>query len=463
MRKVTYHPLQWYVDKIERGEPFSSLLFGDGEFQVAMGRRNNGTMAYGEVVTERMVTEMRGALTMGPPAVFGTDPHIMDWESYTGRDVAFFRDMCEGVAQFFGGRDMEFVDGTVWDVAVREGNLAPFLQAVNKHPMVLVANDGFRPGNGIEFLKPNPFIEIPRSNAYAHTDEIERMLIGSYQGVKGKNPVYLLCMGIGAVPLIYRVQKQMPDATLLDLGSVLDVFVGQGAGRGWRSEMYADPAKLRDCISKNLEGVVKFSGSTDDPFSNVLPFTLLQKSPKHIVLGGLGNEADFQSALKYWPDAMLIGVDPDPRAIQWQKDHGWPEQFPLIQSALSDKPELKEINWSSICCASVHPDNLAVALPEELGTVTAITLDGIDKDLGPLEDAILWLDLEGWDYNALIGANTLLASGRVQLVCIEVRYSLNESTNPAMRELLSKAGYEHVYTWFQQWWGHNELWRRIEC
>jgi hypothetical protein len=62
-------------------------------------------------------------------------------------------------------------------------------------------------------------------------------------------------MGLGAIPLALRIRKRCPNATVLDLGSTFDVFVGLGAERGWRRELYEDRAKWDDCIRKNLEEV----------------------------------------------------------------------------------------------------------------------------------------------------------------------------------------------------------------
>ena len=156
----------------------------------------------------------------------------------------------------------------------------------------------------------------------------------------------------------------------------------------------------------------------------------------------------------------MVGIDPDLRAIRWQIEHGWPADAPLLALALADRGGQEPMYLDDLNCPSLHPHNIAVAPAQLVVPVSTVTLDSLDLCLGPFERAILWLDLEGYDYKALRGAPKLLASGRVLLVGIEVRYHLEEETNPIMRQLLREAGYEHCLTWFRQWWGHNELWSR---
>ena len=201
-----------------------------------------------------------------------------------------------------------------------------------------------------------------------------------------------------------------------------------------------------------------YSPSIPDPLSVVVPY--LNTTPQWLILGGLGDGDDLVPALCRWPSMKAIGIDPDPRAIKWQLEHGWPERFLLLGSALSDRIGSEKIFMDSLCCPSLHPRNLEKAPLDKVQSVLTVTLDSLDRDHGPFTDSILWLDLEGYDYKALLGASDLLTSGKVLIVGIEVSYALNDETNPLMFDLLSRAGYERVLVWFRQWWGHNEVWRR---
>lgn len=201
----------------------------------------------------------------------------------------------------------------------------------------------------------------------------------------------------------------------------------------------------------------RFDPSVPDPLSVVVPY--LDRAPRWLVLGGLGNAADGQEALRRWPTARLVGVDFDPRAIAWQQAHGWPAEAPLLQVALSNHEGQEVAGIDDINCSSLHPFNVQAVPLNRRVIVSTTTLDRLDEQYGPFEDAILWLDLEDYDYKALRGATNLLQRRPPLVVGVEVRYHLETVSNPDMRALLSSFGYHHRLTWFRQWWGHNEVWQ----
>lgn len=202
-----------------------------------------------------------------------------------------------------------------------------------------------------------------------------------------------------------------------------------------------------------------YDRSVLDPLGLAVPF--LDREPRWLILGGLGNCDDVGPALRRWPNARVVGVDPDPRAVNWQLEHSWPKgpQHLLLEMALSDAVGTAAINPSTICCASLHPDMLALAGTDELTKVQTTTLDVLERQFGPFEDSILWLDLEGWEPWALEGGRELLASDRVMLLCVEVRYE-NVADSCRASAFLDGLGWQRVWVWFRQWWGHNEFWMR---
>ena len=99
-------------------------------------------------------------------------------------------------------------------------------------------------------LKLTPKEFCRETNACAELTRLESEMMGQLED----GPV-VVCMGIGAIPLIMRLRKHYRDGTYLDLGSTFDVFARLGAERGWRKELYADEAKWKAVVDKNLEGV----------------------------------------------------------------------------------------------------------------------------------------------------------------------------------------------------------------
>lgn len=254
MLTVAYHTLDWYTAKLRRCEPYSSLLYGDGEFQVLMGERTGQAFThYCEVVTPSLVTEMWDSLR-NPDAdlVRGTDPILVHYRDYGGSDynsVFALGSRIERTLTEAGLGDMEMANGTIWETCVRDGLLGPFLQELRDHPLIVIGNSGLK--TLARRLDAYAFIDVPETNAAASLDQLERRTLISHT----PGAVYLLCMGLGAIPLIMRLRRINRDGTYLDLGSVLDVFAGLGSERGWRSELYRDRAAWDALITKNLEGV----------------------------------------------------------------------------------------------------------------------------------------------------------------------------------------------------------------
>ena len=199
--------------------------------------------------------------------------------------------------------------------------------------------------------------------------------------------------------------------------------------------------------------------SPADPFQVFDPFLLAP--PEWLILGGLGDHYDAQIARKRWPKVKIIGIDPDPAVIAWQETHDWPEGAALVQAGLAERVKKGLATQGPICCMSLHSLRIEGIPISDLLAVNLTTLDALERDRGPFNCSILILDTEGYDYLALKGGQQLLASGRIQLVQIEVWYREEvESSNWVMFQLLGSLGYEFAVKHFRQWWGHNEVWRR---
>ncbi len=242
-------PLSWYIDKLVHNEPFASLVYGDGELVVALGRATGTSYTgYHELVTPRMVQEMCDSFIGDSPDVLrGTDFNVLNSKYHdSGRLEA-------PLEQLLGERhkSLEWLDGVVWEDAVRVGDLNPLLRVLKKKRVVLIGNKKL---NQLYWLGMDSFYAVPNTNAYEAIDDIERDLL-SWEEPYRSNVVYIMCMGLGAIPLICRLRKKMPTCTFLDLGSCFDVFVGGDSWRAWRKELYADPKRLKEVIDKNLEGL----------------------------------------------------------------------------------------------------------------------------------------------------------------------------------------------------------------
>lgn len=243
-------PLSFYVDKLNRREPFTSLLYGDGEMLVALGKRTGRIMAYGEVITPRMVTEMSDSLfDKSPDIIHGTDLWLINWREYPGGDVANIAEVGMAWEEYTAPLHIEWYDGVVWENAIRAGEFAPCFQALADRQVCLVSHYRIAEHGLIDWRS---FVPIPERNAYEKIDDTERTI---FNCVHYDDPVFVICVGLGAIPLIMRLRKYFPQGTFLDLGSTFDVFVKMGGDRGWRNELYQNEAAWKDLVGRNLLGV----------------------------------------------------------------------------------------------------------------------------------------------------------------------------------------------------------------
>lgn len=178
-------------------------------------------------------------------------------------------------------------------------------------------------------------------------------------------------------------------------------------------------------------------------FRHILPF--VDGVPNWLLLGGPGSGNEAQCAVEEWPTIRVIGIEPNHEAREWQLDNGWPAGHLLLPHALwstqCEMPLLQSDSHLRLCQARLVQDG------EEstgLSMVPTITLDVIDSEYGPFEDALLWIDIEGAEYQALQGATGLLK--RKAIMALSVEESLREpARNRAMEDVLSVYGYNKVH------------------
>ena len=249
---VARRPLEWYVEELAR-RPLVCLTWGDGEFQAASRTRTGERFQCNELVTTRLEDQLRAALAWEDGrAVWGTDPFLIEYTSYPGRDWDVVLGNGRLVRQVLEEckAEKQWADATVWDTAVREGRLGSFLRWLRTRKVVVVGNPRLANWEGWA-ARRTEFVAVPAEDAAAKLDQ-------TYATARSAGlaaDAFVLCCGLGAIPLAVRLADRFPRASVLDLGSTFDVFVRLGATRGWRAELYEDPEAWRRCCEANLEGV----------------------------------------------------------------------------------------------------------------------------------------------------------------------------------------------------------------
>lgn len=178
-------------------------------------------------------------------------------------------------------------------------------------------------------------------------------------------------------------------------------------------------------------------------FNEVIPF--IEKPPDWLILGGPADGDEAQCARVLWPSIKVIGIEPIIDNIDWQFANGWPKDDPLLLSALGATLGNTTINVPddkrAASCLTERP-----GIPQ---SVDIVSIDFLNQVYGPFTNAILWLDIEGWEYNALQGATGLFSSGEIQLVNLEILERLTDHTSQ-IEGFFEEYGFHLAHVWNEQ-------------
>jgi FkbM family methyltransferase len=193
--------------------------------------------------------------------------------------------------------------------------------------------------------------------------------------------------------------------------------------------------------------MVEYYGSGQ--LRSVLPFLPAGWRPAWLLLGGPADGNEALTAREEWPGCRVLGVEPNPEAYEWQLANGWPRTEPLVNMAMSDERGRKmtmSAPFGQLRSGTLEADALAARVGENTVEVTTTTLDRMDEVHGPFADALLWLDVEGWELEACRGARKLFARGAVRVANVEVQ-SRREDKNVQLEALLASYGFRQAGRW----------------
>lgn len=159
------------------------------------------------------------------------------------------------------------------------------------------------------------------------------------------------------------------------------------------------------------------------------------------IVGGTADAYEGQTIKQAYPNVNCIGFEPMTAMRQRQEAL----QFPglLLPYALWDK-DGEEIpltgegaNLRSYSIAAHHPEATA-------DVATTRTLDSLSAEYGPFNNAVLWLDIEHAELQALHGADSLLTNHQILLVNVE---TLTEQEYDSIVKYLHRRGYHLKHVW----------------
>ena len=240
--KALYKPgLQFYADKIDGGEPFAFVRYGDADWSTITQHQQQAE--FGGSIHQLDLPGLRDGMMQSIAEAPDTDSYIL--ATRTGVRKA-------GTIQYFAWLQwlqahrlgmIDWHDCNVFALAARDGKLWPLVEAVRgvDVPRVVVGPDWMRK-IGSSVFPIDYFITIPKYDCWL---EFERIL-GNCLDIPG--PVlYSISAGVAAKSLAWNLYQHRSNGWILDLGSLWDPFAGVV------SRSYHRPI-TRDIIKSNLGG-----------------------------------------------------------------------------------------------------------------------------------------------------------------------------------------------------------------
>jgi len=188
------YKLDYYIDRLKKGEKFSLARYGDGEFYCMWGRQgqnSNGCKYYPELRRDLI-----------------NSINVPIWH---GMQRVLPRDM----AKAFDLYKVDWYETEFLSEAVANGELYPLIEQLRKMKTVSIYKRDLS-----KILPNNHSIIVPPCNTYDVKDDVIKQIL--------ENPaeVYLFSCGMAANAIIAELHGKV-DAFLIDVGHIWDGFFGE--------------------------------------------------------------------------------------------------------------------------------------------------------------------------------------------------------------------------------------------
>ena len=244
--KIKELPIEYYIERLRKNEYFSFPGYSDAEWiamlKTSIGNQTAAGQLWTDEIGDQLLTSIKAHRK--DPSFMPAYPKIINqWG--LGKEIEKFMYSHGLHNTTFYERDM------VTDDLAAEAGLAPFIKQLRLMDVYLVGNITLR---GLHFLNyKKHFVTETLYNFHVETRAIKTMVNDILEF--GKPGVYLFSVGMSDAVMISELHGKMKDSFLIDVGSMWDAFVGMGGNRTWRQELYKDPKKWVEWVTKNLDGV----------------------------------------------------------------------------------------------------------------------------------------------------------------------------------------------------------------
>jgi hypothetical protein len=201
---MKHYKLDYYVDKLKKGEKFSFARYGDGELYCMWGKQ--GKNSNGCYYTPELRTALLDSMN-----------HKNDPSFIYGLQRVLPHDEKRITAQY---PDVDWHDSEFLSEAVANGELYPLIEQLRKMRVTVISNDEVG-ATTAELFGWKFFVSVPKSNAYDQRKKIVDMITK----VPHDTDVFLFSCGMAANAIIGELHGKM-DGWLLDVGHIWDPFYG---------------------------------------------------------------------------------------------------------------------------------------------------------------------------------------------------------------------------------------------
>lgn len=233
-------PLGKFVNWLRYDEFFHFLKFGDGEWYCIW--ENEGIIGQGKMpLSPEVQQEMGEGLKK-----HSRSPIIFGMQNYS------LKRWTKNIEEFLEKNKLWHIvwaNSDVFHYASRDGELFPFVQQLRRKLIVVIGPEYLRelPEHTFGYSK---FIEVPEYDAYGEIERVEAEILATQKEL-GNGIVYSLSCGPLANVLIFHLWEQMLENSLINVGSLWDIFCGRRSRRYMLKRRYPD-----EILKRNL-GLMK--------------------------------------------------------------------------------------------------------------------------------------------------------------------------------------------------------------
>ena len=163
------------------------------------------------------------------------------------------------------------------------------------------------------------------------------------------------------------------------------------------------------------------------------------REARYFIVGGPADANEAQTIKGKFPKTVCVGFEPNKELFDIQKnDLDFPGKlFPYALWNTDTELEIK------VPLGNIRAGRVSKSENPMKNTICGRSLDSLSQELGPWENVVIWLDIEGSEIRALVGAHKLLKT--TLLLNLEV-YGISENLSKFTR-LLYSYGFKEIHRW----------------